>query len=766
MHGPRSEHAPSSSSLMALRSGTNYCLGRLLRITGSRRARLRRSSSLLCLSASAEYSHRGSPAGHGTDHVAPSGPDRHHNHHHHHHHHHQQQQQHHNQHRHQQRLQQQQQQHQQQQHRHQKQDHHHHQYLQQRPQHQQQESEHQRQQEHDHYDHHHNQLPYHHLQQQQQQQQQQRQHIEQHYHHHQQLQQQHHEYDIPRQSYYHTVNHHHPNHHLHQQHHPQQQQQQYQQQQQQQQSQFLNSELYNHPYFQQHNQHHHHPPHPLHPQHYQSQQQQQHHQHLQELQLRALQHQQQQQQHQHHQACAGGTRRRRWGVWTALLRWGTKCLENWRVRLAGAMKRQNARTLTLIAVTFVYLLVGATIFDALESKNEEVERERLQKRENLLRGKYNVSSDDWRELERVVMLSEPHRAGVQWKFAGSFYFSITVITTIGYGHSAPGTTGGKVFCMFYALLGIPLTLVMFQTLGERMNTFVKHLLERLKCCLGLRETEVSTQNMVTVGLLSCAGTLCIGAAAFSHFEGWTFFQAYYYCFITLTTIGLGDFVALQKNDSLQREPPYVAFSFMYILVGLTVIGAFLNLVVLRYLTLNTEDEKRDSNERESLRLAADINHHQQQHQQHQQHQQYVIDGDETRLNGKAVIMPAATTTTTTSSGTSSGVGRYHGTAARNEAGLRSACPQRGHAERLSPPSRPSATQRLNSSAAALVHTGASASHLDAGFGRSSRGTPPGEEPATPPMASSVLSSCSGLCGSWRECSGSKWRLLGIRRRSL
>ncbi|CAM9707377.1 unnamed protein product [Lampetra planeri] len=434
------------------------------------------------------------------------------------------------------------------------------------------------------------------------------------------------------------------------------------------------------------------------------------------------------------------------------------------------MKRQNARTLTLIAVTFVYLLVGATIFDALESKNEEVERERLQKRENLLRGKYNVSSDDWRELERVVMLSEPHRAGVQWKFAGSFYFSITVITTIGYGHSAPGTTEGKVFCMFYALLGIPLTLVMFQTLGERMNTFVKHLLERLKCCLGLRETEVSTQNMVTVGLLSCAGTLCIGAAAFSHFEGWTFFQAYYYCFITLTTIGLGDFVALQKNDSLQREPPYVAFSFMYILVGLTVIGAFLNLVVLRYLTLNTEDEKRDSNERESLRLAADNNQQQQQQHQQQHQQQYVIDGEETRSNGKAVIMPAAATTTSTSSGTSSGVGRYHGATARNEAGLRYACPQRGHVERLSPPSRLSAPQqqqpRLNSSAAALVHTGASASHLDAGFRRSSRGAPPGEEPPTPPMASSALSSCSGLCGSWREFSGSKWRLLGIRRRSL
>lgn len=151
--------------------------------------------------------------------------------------------------------------------------------------------------------------------------------------------------------------------------------------------------------------------------------------------------------------------------------------------------------------------------------------------------------------------------------------------------------------MFYAVLGIPLTLVMFQSLGERMNTFVRFLLHRGKKCLGFRRTSVSMENMVLVGLLSCLGTLCLGAAAFSHFEGWTFFHAYYYCFITLTTIGFGDFVALQKKGDLQERTPYVIFSFVYILVGLTVIGAFLNLVVLRFLTMNTEEER----ERASLK---------------------------------------------------------------------------------------------------------------------------------------------------------------------
>lgn len=181
------------------------------------------------------------------------------------------------------------------------------------------------------------------------------------------------------------------------------------------------------------------------------------------------------------------------------------------------------------------------------------------------------------------------------------FLCFTISLHWGYGHAAPGTDAGKVFCMFYAVLGIPLTLVMFQSLGERMNTFVRYLLHKVKQCLGFRHTEVSMENMVLVGFLSCIGTLCVGAAAFSHFEGWSFFHAYYYCFITLTTIGFGDFVALQKKEDLQEKTPYVAFSFMYILVGLTVIGAFLNLVVLRFLTMNTEDERRDAQERASLK---------------------------------------------------------------------------------------------------------------------------------------------------------------------
>uniref|UniRef100_A0A8C3X747 Potassium channel domain-containing protein n=1 Tax=Cyanoderma ruficeps TaxID=181631 RepID=A0A8C3X747_9PASS len=104
------------------------------------------------------------------------------------------------------------------------------------------------------------------------------------------------------------------------------------------------------------------------------------------------------------------------------------------------MKRQNVRTLALIVCTFTYLLVGAAVFDALESEAETAEKRRLEAKSRELSRKYNLSSESYRELERVVLKLKPHKAGVQWKFAGSFYFAITVITTIGTGrppHGAP-----------------------------------------------------------------------------------------------------------------------------------------------------------------------------------------------------------------------------------------------------------------------------------------------------------------------------------------
>uniref|UniRef100_A0A914UXP8 Potassium channel domain-containing protein n=1 Tax=Plectus sambesii TaxID=2011161 RepID=A0A914UXP8_9BILA len=250
-----------------------------------------------------------------------------------------------------------------------------------------------------------------------------------------------------------------------------------------------------------------------------------------------------------------------------------------------------------------------------------------------LTNKYNISDRDYRVLEAIIVKSVPHKAGYQWKFSGAFYFCLTVMTTIGYGHSTPSTVGGKMFCMFYALAGIPLGLVMFQSIGERLNTFVAFVLrnfkqcmgtpgiplglvmfqsigERLntfvafvlrnfKQCMGTPNPQVTHINLIVVASACGSLVMAAGAYVFHRTEGWELFDSLYYAFITLTTIGFGDYVALQKDGALQNQPQYVAFSLIFILFGLTIVSAAMNLLVLRFLTMNTEDERRDEHDREA-----------------------------------------------------------------------------------------------------------------------------------------------------------------------
>lgn len=114
--------------------------------------------------------------------------------------------------------------------------------------------------------------------------------------------------------------------------------------------------------------------------------------------------------------------------------------------------------------------------------------------------------------------------------------------------------------------------------------------ERLSC------SQASEINLICVVTTLSILTIAGGAAAFSAYEGWTYFDSVYYCFITLTTIGFGDMVALQKDNALNDKPEYVMFSLIFILFGLAIVAASLNLLVLRFVTMNTEDERRDEAE--------------------------------------------------------------------------------------------------------------------------------------------------------------------------
>lgn len=67
-----------------------------------------------------------------------------------------------------------------------------------------------------------------------------------------------------------------------------------------------------------------------------------------------------------------------------------------------------------------------------------------------------------------------------------------------------------------------------------------------------------------------------GAFLFSSWEGWDFLDSAYFAFITLTTIGFGDFVPAQGvRDNPEKS---IAFCSLYLLFGIALLAMSFNLV--------------------------------------------------------------------------------------------------------------------------------------------------------------------------------------------
>ncbi|CAL8142730.1 unnamed protein product [Orchesella dallaii] len=161
----------------------------------------------------------------------------------------------------------------------------------------------------------------------------------------------------------------------------------------------------------------------------------------------------------------------------------------------------------LLTLVVGYCLIGAVTFKALEADHEkEVKRAMVRVREA-------VSEDLWQmtrktdiiipknwtanaskrlqdfetELVKAIRTSgwdgNEDTEQLNWTFTGALFYSIVVITTIGYGHIAPKTVWGKIVTIFYAIVGIPLMVVCWSHIGDFMANSFRFIYWRVCCYL-------------------------------------------------------------------------------------------------------------------------------------------------------------------------------------------------------------------------------------------------------------------------------------------
>ncbi|XP_063362540.1 potassium channel subfamily K member 1-like isoform X1 [Cydia amplana] len=236
--------------------------------------------------------------------------------------------------------------------------------------------------------------------------------------------------------------------------------------------------------------------------------------------------------------------------------------------------------LSYVAFYFVYLISGALVFSALEAPMEnQVRLDVIRAKQDFMMRHPNILADDLESLIEVVVratnqgvpAAQNVSGGPNWSFGQSLFFSSTVITTIGYGHVTPLSKMGKLFCMLYAVLGIPLTLILLSALVERLLLPATALLRTLNAELGhlYRPFTIRLVHLSIIVTFLVVFFLVIPAAIFASLEpGWDYLDSFYYCFISLTTIGLGDYI---PGDSPGQEyrPLYKVATTFFLLAGLT-----------------------------------------------------------------------------------------------------------------------------------------------------------------------------------------------------
>ncbi|XP_071490728.1 potassium channel, subfamily K, member 16-like [Diadema antillarum] len=249
--------------------------------------------------------------------------------------------------------------------------------------------------------------------------------------------------------------------------------------------------------------------------------------------------------------------------------------------------------LAVFAIFWIYLVVGAFMFSAIERGNADNLHEEFMVALTNFEGNHScVHHGDLLSYSNALVdaysgglrwnvkegFNHSSKYGYQhWDFIDSLFFCATVVSTIGYGRLAPSTQLGQSVCIIYALIGIPLSGLLVATIGQQLKNrreYVwKSLLARVTCLTSARSS--AGRRIASITALFIALTLfyvvliIIPACMFYFIEGWDWLTSQYYAFISFTTIGFGDYVAGDgPNLSTPARIAYKLLLICYLVIGM------------------------------------------------------------------------------------------------------------------------------------------------------------------------------------------------------
>jgi hypothetical protein len=208
----------------------------------------------------------------------------------------------------------------------------------------------------------------------------------------------------------------------------------------------------------------------------------------------------------------------------------------------------------------VWLLFGGAVLQALEQPYELEQLSEIQA--DIESVKESLGDALFAEVD-AALGNFPHTGSMcsswpidtntsAWSLSGSTFFSLQLATSIGYGTQAPRTPGGKLFSIFYSILGFCIWGSVNAIVSGIIEGAVFTVVSRKYKQLHSGETTPFLSNDQTVLLVEALAVfvwLLLMAAYYSCWEEWAFTDALYFGFVSISTIGKWIFLILLAINS-------------------------------------------------------------------------------------------------------------------------------------------------------------------------------------------------------------------------